>query len=120
MFTINLSGSDWTATFETEFKLAMVDSLATLLINLIFILHAQAPVIKVIFNNNIFRIEFVDGRIWKIRILTQSINPEVNYLIPETDKWVRSFIIQYITPIQNTIQELNATFHLSKITIIHL
>jgi len=120
MFTLSIVNGSWSVEFKTALDLSIVSSDAIALIQKILNLHAQVNLLKVTMNNEIFKLEFVDGRIWKIRVLNQEEDSDINMLIANNDSWTRSLISGFITPITTQLMIINSTYLLSSFTMTKL
>jgi hypothetical protein len=120
VFTLTIADFNWSIEFETETKPPMINSAINTFIQQIVALHGQSALIKISFNNNIFKIEFVDGRTWKIKILTFDSDSNVIYLLNNTDQWLRSFILGFLTPVTSSLMSIHSTYHISKFAMTHL
>ena len=69
-------------------------------------LHTQLPITRIRLTNDIFRIDFANGKIWRMKYWTLEANPDVSYILDSDTTWKRDFISQYIIPIVNSLSAL--------------
>ena len=114
--------ADYKDSIWFEFKIDCVGFEPDLNVSLIKIwqdaavkLHVNTPVDKFDFKDGILEVDFFDTRIWKIKFHDRVMDTDVCYMLDETTKWKRTFILSYITPLNNATANLYAVYSLDKI-----
>jgi len=95
----------------TSFNNSSVNSWVVLVLRL----HNINAINKITFKNNFLTINFVDGRIWKTKILSRSLDTDVTYNLDNSTLWSRSLTIEGIAPVTTATIKLYAEYELNEI-----
>lgn len=94
---------------------SMDNSYISIWANLALKLHEFTPIKDIKFKNQWLEIEFVDGRIWKSKIWSQTINTDISYDLDKDTKWSRESVLAYLSPLVTATVTLYANYGLNDI-----
>lgn len=104
--------------FDVLPEITVNDPLVMTLIKQCKALQDTFPFSRIRLNDNKLRFEYPDNKIFQIDFMNNSQDPSVSYNVNKNDSWLRSQIVDYISPIITTVQLLYTTKSITNINVI--